>query len=61
MFPSELTLEIAKKHRAMDIASHWKVYEKMEHGFIFALERKAQKEAFDDMCLFFEDKLETDI
>lgn len=59
MFPSECTLEIAKKHRSMGIASQWKVYEKMEHGFIFSFERKAQREAFDDMCLFFDDKLET--
>ena len=59
LFPSEYTLEIAKRHRAMGIQSHWKVYHRVEHGFFYELKRKAQLEAFEDFCLFLEDKLQT--
>ncbi len=59
LFLSEYTLEIAKKHRAWGIESHWKVYEKMEHGFFFALNRKKQREALEDVCLFLEGNLKT--
>ena len=61
LFPSELTLEIARKHRAMGIASQWKVYPRVEHGFFYELKRKMQLEAFDDVCKFLEDKLESGI
>ena len=60
LFPSEHTLEIAKKHRAMNIASQWKVYAKVEHGFFYELKRKMQLEAFDDICKFLEGKLHTE-
>jgi acetyl esterase/lipase len=59
MFPSEYTLELAQQHRAMGICTHWKVYHRMEHGFFYELKRKAQIEAFEDICLFLEGKLET--
>lgn len=59
MFLSSFTLDIAKKHREWGIESHWKIYEKMEHGFLFDLERKAQIQAFEDICLFIEGKLKT--
>lgn len=59
LFPSELTREIASKHRSMNIASQWKVYSRVEHGFFYELKRKMQLEAFDDVCKFLEDKLET--
>lgn len=59
LFPSEYTLEIAKKHRSMDVRSHWKVYEKVEHGFFYELKRKRQLEAFEDICLFLDGRLET--
>ncbi len=59
LFPSADTLEIAKEHRAMGIQTHWKVYSRMEHGFFYELKRKAQTEAFEDICLFLEGKLET--
>ena len=59
MFYSEHTLKIAKKHREMGIQTHWKVYHLMEHGFFYELRRKGQKDAFRDICLFLEDKLET--
>ena len=60
LFPTELTLEIARKHREMNIASQWKVYTRVEHGFFYELKRKMQLEAFDDVCKFIEGKLETD-
>ena len=59
MFLSEFTLEICKQHREWGIPSHWKVYEKMEHGFFFALSRKKQREALEDVCLFLEGNLKT--
>ena len=59
LFPSECTLEIVKKHRELGIPSHWKVYEKMEHGFLYELVRKAQLEAFEDICAFLEGSLKT--
>ena len=60
LFPSELTLELAKRQREMGINSQWKVYKRVEHGFLYELKRKAQLEAFEDLCAFLEDKLETD-
>lgn len=59
LFPSEHTLKIAKQHREWGIATQWKVYEKVEHGFFYELKRKRQLEAFEDICLFLEGKLET--
>jgi len=59
MFPSEYTLEFVETHRSMGIQSHWKVYEKMEHGFFYELKRKRQLEAFEDICLFLDGKLVT--
>ena len=43
----------------MGIQTHWKVYHLMEHGFFYELRRKGQKDAFRDICLFLEDRLET--
>ena len=60
LFPSELTLELAKRQREKGINSQWKVYKRVEHGFLYELKRKAQLEAFEDLCAFLEDKLETD-
>lgn len=59
LFPSELTLKIAQEHRKMGIKSQWKVYTRMEHGFLYELKRKGQIEAFEDLCLFLDDRLET--
>lgn len=59
LFPWCDTLEICKKHREMGIASQWKVYTRMEHGFFYELQRNGQKETFEDICLFLEGKLET--
>ena len=59
LFPSEYTREIAEKHRAMGIRSHWKVYPRVEHGFFYELKRKEQLAAFEDFCLFLDGKLET--
>ena len=54
MFPSEHTQRIFESHKAMNIPSRFKVYEKMEHGFFYALTRKGQREAFSDICDFIE-------
>ena len=54
MFPSAHTKAIADAHSEMGIASRWKIYEKMEHGFFYDLTRKAQLMAFDDICDFIE-------
>ncbi|MBO4632014.1 MAG: alpha/beta hydrolase [Lentisphaeria bacterium] len=59
LFFSEYTLEFVKKHREWGIPSHWKVYSRMEHGFFYELVRKAQLEAFDDICRFLEGNLKT--
>lgn len=59
LFPVDLTLEIARKHREMGIPSQWKNYSRMEHGFFFDLARPKQREAFEDTCLFLEGKLQT--
>ncbi len=59
LFPSEYTLEIVRKQRAMGIPSQWKVYRGMEHGFFFELVRKGQQEAFEDVCAFLEGSLKT--
>lgn len=60
MFDSRLTLKIAEEHRKMGINTQWKVYERVEHGFMHDLKRKMQIAAFEDMCLFAEGVLQTD-
>ncbi len=59
LFDSRLTHKIAVRHREMNIGTQWKVYERVEHGFFYELKRKMQLEAFEDFCLFLENKLET--
>ena len=59
LFVSKNTLAIANQHRAMGIESHWKVYSMVEHGFFYELKRKRQLEAFEDICLFLDGKLNT--
>ena len=59
LFDSRLTLKIAQDHRKMGIKSQWKVYDRVEHGFMYELTRKMQKAALEDICLFLEDKLHT--
>ena len=60
LFDSKFTRIIAGEHRKMNINSQWKVYDRVEHGFLHDLKRKMQLHAFEDMCLFAEDKLETE-
>jgi acetyl esterase/lipase len=60
LFPVELTRELARKQRSMNIASCWKVYDRVEHGFFYDLTREMQKAAFKDACSFLEDKLQCD-
>ena len=59
LFMSEYNLEFVKKHREWGIPSQWKVYHRVEHGFFYELVRKAQKEAFEDICLFLNGELKT--
>ena len=59
LFISELTKKIADQHRAMGIPTQWKVYSRIEHGFFYELKRKAQLEAFEDICSFLNGKLKT--
>lgn len=54
MFPSEYTKNIAEAHNRMGIPSFQKIYPNCEHGFFYDLTRKAQREAFDDICKFIE-------
>lgn len=58
LFPHDETLEFVKKHRDAGIKSYWKCYSRVEHGFFHDLNRKAQLEALDDLCLFMDGKLE---
>ena len=44
----------------MGINSHWKMYDRVEHGFTYDFSREMSKLAFEDLCKFLEDKLETD-
>lgn len=60
LFPSHLTLKLAKQHREMGIETHWKQFKGVEHGFFYELVRPSQKEAFEDFCKFLEGELETD-
>lgn len=59
LFDSKFTKMIAEEHRSMNINSQWKVYDRVEHGFLHDLKRKMQLQALDDLCLFADDKLET--
>ena len=61
VFLPEHTLHIAKQQRNYGVQSQWKMYDKMEHGFLFELKRAKQKEAFEDFCLFVEGQLNTEI
>ena len=60
LFDSKFTRQIALEHRKMNIDTQWKVYERVEHGFLHDLKRKMQIQAFEDMCLFAENKLATE-
>lgn len=57
LFYSHHTKAVCDKHNTMGIESKWKVYEGAEHGFFFELERKVQKEAFEDICAYLEGNL----
>lgn len=61
LFDSKFTKLIAQQHRKMSINSQWKVYERVEHGFLHDLKRKMQLQALEDICLFIEDKLTTEV
>lgn len=60
LFDSKFTKMIAEKHREFGISTQWKVYDRVEHGFLHDLTRKMQIQALEDMCLFAEGKLQTD-
>ena len=54
LFASKHTKKVCEKHQAMGINSKWKVYAEAEHGFIYDLTRKSQRDALEDMCRFIE-------
>ena len=60
IFDPKFTKMIAEEHRKMGINTQWKMYDRVEHGFLHDLTRKMQIQAFEDMCLFADDKLQTD-
>ena len=60
LYDPRFNRKIALQHREMCINSHWKMYDRVEHGFMYELTRKMQKAAFEDICLFFEDRLQTE-
>ena len=60
LFDPRFNRKLALQHREMGINSHWKMYDRVEHGFMYELTRKMQKAAFEDICLFLEDKLQTE-
>lgn len=59
LFPSEDTRKIAEAHRGLGIRSHWKVYPRIEHGFLYELKRRMQINAFEDLCKFLDGTLTT--
>ena len=61
LFDSKFTKLIAQQHREMNIDSQWKVYDRVEHGFLHDLKRKMQLQALEDICLFIENKLQIEI
>lgn len=52
MFPLAQAEEFITKARACGARAEYKVYEATEHGFFYALDRRQQKEAFDDIQTF---------
>ena len=55
MFPSEMTLEFVKQHREWGIDSRWHKIDTAEHGFLYAVTRRPQKEALQLMVEFLKD------
>ncbi|MDR0931397.1 MAG: alpha/beta hydrolase [Victivallales bacterium] len=52
MFPPEMTYSLMQKHNAMGIASQWKMYKNVEHGFFYDLSRWQQRLLFEDIIHF---------
>ncbi len=56
MFWPQQKLELARKMSVMGNRALVKIYPKVEHGFLYSLERRQQREAFDDFLRFLEGK-----
>lgn len=56
MFPNGRIIELAGKMNAMGNRALVKVYPRAEHGFLYSLERRQQREAFEDWLRFLEGK-----
>lgn len=54
LFSSENTYAVYQRHLEFGILSQYKVYPGMEHGFLYALTRSAQREALSDIFKFLE-------
>ncbi len=57
MFPAFINREFMEKQQKLGIASMMKTYPMAEHGFMFSLERKCQKQAWADFISFIEGTL----
>lgn len=55
MFPGEMTQEIVRQHQKWGIDSRWHKFDTAEHGFLYAVTRRPQKEAFSVIVKFLED------
>ena len=54
MFPLEMSMEFVRKIRDAGRRAEYKLYAKVEHGFIYDVTRRVQKEAVADMAAFIE-------
>lgn len=52
MFPLELTRQFLAKAQSVEVRVEVIVYPNTEHGFFYSLERRQQKQAFDDILQF---------
>lgn len=52
MFPLDIALEFQRKARQLGGSVDIRQYERVEHGFFYSLERRQQKQAFQDILDF---------
>lgn len=60
MFPNELTMSLVERVNAMGGDARYKVYPAAEHGFFYAVCRRSQEMAFQDVLAFLADVSEPD-
>lgn len=52
MFPNAQTIALTSRLQALGVTAEYRVYPAAEHGFFYSLERKSQKQAFQDTLTF---------